>query len=234
VKGLADAGRIRFPATTEFSGYSDFGKVRQPICPSQETSPPVIFLQRAKTPRVEEDTISENVVNRAALPSVTLVLGGTRSGKSQFAESLIAVGGHGTYIATAEARDTEMQDRVERHQNRRANSWHTIEAPLNLVDALTAAETLGNPVLIDCLTLWLSNLMGLDRDIDKETDALISRLADLSCSVVIVSNEVGQGIVPTNALTRRFRDHAGGLNQSVATQANHVFFVTAGIPAQLK
>ena len=176
----------------------------------------------------------DNVVNSADLPPVTLVLGGTRSGKSRFAESLVAVGGHGTYIATAEARDTEMQDRIEKHQNRRAKSWQTIEAPLNLVKALTEAETIGNPVLIDCLTLWLSNLMELDRDIDKETDVLMSRLAEVSCSVVIVSNEVGQGIVPTNALARRFRDHAGRLNQAVATQADHVFFVTAGIPAQLK
>ena len=183
---------------------------------------------------MEEEAISKYVVKCAALPPVTLVLGGTRSGKSKFAENLTTPVGKGTYIATAEARDLEMQNRIQRHQNRRGQTWHTIEAPLNLVDALATAETLGNPVLVDCLTIWLSNLMELERNIDKETDTLISRLAKLSCSVVIVSNEVGQGIVPTNALARRFCDHAGRLNQAVATQADHVFFVTAGIPAQLK
>ncbi len=96
------------------------------------------------------------------------------------------------------------------------------------------AEAKGDPVLVDCLTLWLSNLLEADRDIDSETDSLISHLSGLRCPVVIVSNEVGQGIVPANPLARRFRDHAGILNQAIAAQADRAFFVTAGIPAQLK
>ncbi|MDA1323387.1 MAG: bifunctional adenosylcobinamide kinase/adenosylcobinamide-phosphate guanylyltransferase [Proteobacteria bacterium] len=170
----------------------------------------------------------------APLLPVTLVLGGARSGKSQFAENLIAAAGHGAYIATAEARDTEMRARIDRHQKRRGQSWHTIEAPLDLVEAITRVQEKGAPVLVDCLTLWLSNLREAGRDIDGETDSLLSCLLGIRCPVVIVSNEVGQGIVPVNELARRFRDQAGLLNQAVAAIADRVFFVTAGIPVQLK
>ncbi len=183
---------------------------------------------------MEEKAISEHVQEGAPLLPVTLVLGGARSGKSLFAENLIIAAGHGTYIATAEARDTEMRVRIDNHRNRRGPSWQTIEAPLDLVDALTMAEANGNPVLVDCLTLWLSNLMEADRDIDSESDILISRLSGIRYPVVLVSNEVGQGIVPANPLARRFRDHAGILNQAIAAQADRAFFVTAGIPVQLK
>jgi len=175
-----------------------------------------------------------HVLEGAPLPPVTLVLGGARSGKSRFAENLINAAGRGTYIATAEARDTEMRARIDKHRNRRGPSWRTIEAPLDLVEAITTAEANGDPILVDCLTLWLSNLMEADRAIDSETDSLISRLSGLSCPVVLVSSEVGQGIVPANPLARRFRDQSGMLNQAIAATADRVFFVTAGIPAQLK
>lgn len=165
---------------------------------------------------------------------MTLVLGGARSGKSRFAESLVSAAGAATYIATAEPRDGEMKSRIAAHQDRRGPSWQTREAPLDLAAALSEADMSGRPVLLDCLTLWLSNLMEDGRDIGGETDRLVSSLASLTCPVVMVSNEVGQGIVPANALARRFRDHAGALNQTMAAQADHVFFVTAGIPAQLK
>lgn len=183
---------------------------------------------------MEEEAIPEIPQDGDALPPVTLVLGGARSGKSRFAEDLVAPAGGGTYIATAEARDAEMQARIAAHRDRRGPSWRTIEAPLDLVGALDRAEADGNPTILDCLTIWLSNLMEAERDIDSETTRLTSRLTSLGCPIVIVSNEVGQGIVPANALARRFRDHAGMLNQAVAAVADRVFFVTAGLPAQLK
>ena len=183
---------------------------------------------------MEEEAISEHTVEGAPLPRVTLVLGGARSGKSRFAENLVITVGPGTYIATAEPRDPEMQGRIDRHRIRRGPSWQTVEAPLDLVGALTMAEAEGAPILVDCLTLWLSNLMEADRQIASETDSLISRLSGIQCPVVLVSNEVGQGIVPANPLARRFRDHAGILNQAIAAHADRVYFITAGIPTQLK
>ncbi|NKB21428.1 MAG: bifunctional adenosylcobinamide kinase/adenosylcobinamide-phosphate guanylyltransferase [Alphaproteobacteria bacterium] len=163
---------------------------------------------------------------------MTLVLGGARSGKSAFAESLMPDTGDLVYIATAEPRDDEMSARIATHQKRRGSLWNTIEAPLELSKALKATN--GKPALLDCLTLWLSNLMEAGRDIDQETKTLTACLQDLPGPVVIVSNEVGQGIVPDNALARQFRDHAGRLNQAVAAVADRVYFVTAGIPTQLK
>lgn len=190
--------------------------------------------QGAESPRVEEEAISENLGAGTPLSPVTLVLGGARSGKSVFAENLITAQGHGTYVATAEARDDDMRDRITKHQNRRGASWRTIEAPLNLTGALAEADVDGDPILVDCLTLWLSNLMEAGRDIAEETTALIARLPSMRCPVVLVSNEVGQGIVPANTLARRFRDQAGTLHQAIAACADRVFFITAGIPAQLK
>jgi adenosylcobinamide kinase/adenosylcobinamide-phosphate guanylyltransferase len=167
-------------------------------------------------------------------PPVTLVLGGARSGKSRFAESLLAGSASTLYIATAEARDTEMQDRIAGHKARREARWRTIDAPLDVVSALDEAARAKTPALLDCLTLWLSNLMEAGRDIAAETQALTDSLACAAAPVVVVSNEVGQGIVPANALARRFRDEAGTLNQAVAAAATQVYFVTAGIPARLK
>lgn len=174
------------------------------------------------------------------LPRVTLVLGGARSGKSRHAEQLIesALAGElyesATYLATAEALDDEMKARIAEHQDRRGDDWRTVEEPLDLVGALTANADPARPILVDCLTLWLSNLMSAGRDIDAETTALAARLQDFGGPVVLVSNEVGLGIVPDNELARRFRDHAGRLNQAVADIADRVLFVAAGLPLTLK
>lgn len=171
-----------------------------------------------------------------ALPALTLVLGGARSGKSMYAESLIEAEGEGIYLATAEARDDEMRDRIHRHQMRRSSSWQTIEAPIDLCGALCAGAAAGErpPILVDCLTLWVSNLMAADKEIDQEVSRLIETLRNPKVPVVMVSNEVGLGIVPDNALARRFRDVAGTLNQQIAALANHVVFVAAGLPFVLK
>lgn len=183
---------------------------------------------------MEEEAISNFATEDPPLPRLTLVLGGARSGKSRFAESLVTPAGGGTYIATGEARDDEMRARIERHRARRGACWRTVEAPLNLVSALDDAESRGDPILVDCLTLWLSNLMEAGCDIEAETDHLISHLAREGCPIVLVSNEVGQGIVPDNPLARRFRDHAGLLHQAVAAAADRAYLVTAGIPLLLK
>jgi adenosylcobinamide kinase/adenosylcobinamide-phosphate guanylyltransferase len=179
-------------------------------------------------------------MNGNILPRVTLVLGGARSGKSRHAEMLIEVAmesgfcAGATYLATAEALDDEMEARVAGHRARRGDAWKTVEEPLDLVGALRAHADPERPVLVDCLTLWLSNLMGAGRDIDAETAALAAVLQEVSGPVVLVSNEVGMGIVPDNALARTFRDHAGRLNQSVAEMADRVLFVAAGLPLTLK
>lgn len=179
-------------------------------------------------------------MNGNILPRVTLILGGARSGKSRHAERMIesALGGElydgATYLATAEARDDEMTARIAEHRARRGNAWRTVEEPLDLVGALTANIDPARPILVDCLTLWLGNLMGAGRDIDAETTALAARLQDFGGPILLVSNEVGLGIVPDNELARRFRDHAGRLNQAVADIADHVLFVAAGLPLTLK
>lgn len=179
-------------------------------------------------------------MNGKILPRVSLVLGGARSGKSRQAELLIEVAmesgscADATYLATAQALDDEMKARVSEHRARRGDAWFTVEEPLDLVGALQAHTAPERPVLVDCLTLWLSNLMGAGRDIDAETAALAAALQEASGPVVLVSNEVGMGIVPDNELARRFRDHAGRLNQAVADVADRVLFVAAGLPLTLK
>jgi adenosyl cobinamide kinase/adenosyl cobinamide phosphate guanylyltransferase len=169
-----------------------------------------------------------------ALPSLTLVLGGARSGKSRHAESLVEAAGGGTYIATAEAGDDEMRARIAEHRARRGPAWRTIEEPRDLAAALTRAASHRQPVLVDCLTLWLSNLLLADLDIEAASDALVASLAHLGVPVVMVANEVGLGIVPDNALARRFRDEAGRLNQRLAACADRVLFLAAGLPLALK
>ena len=170
-----------------------------------------------------------------SLPPVTLVLGGARSGKSSFAERITVTHARGcAYLATAEIGDDEMAERVRKHRARREAHWRTIEAPLEIAAAIMAETEHGAAVLVDCLTLWLSNLMAAARDPDKETEALIRALGQAGGPVVFVSNEVGLGIVPDNALARAFRDHAGRMNQRVAEVANNVFFVAAGLPLRLK
>ena len=165
-----------------------------------------------------------------ALPRVTLVLGGARSGKSRYAESLIG-GRPACYIATAEIRDAEMDERIRHHRERRGANWTTQEAPLDLAAALRASA---QPALVDCLTLWLSNLMLAGRDVATEQAGLLGCLTELTSPVVLVANEVGLGIVPDNALARAFRDHAGRLNQEIAAVADRVVFVAAGLPLILK
>jgi adenosylcobinamide kinase / adenosylcobinamide-phosphate guanylyltransferase len=165
--------------------------------------------------------------------NITLVLGGARSGKSRYAESLIAaLPPPWTYLATAEAGDTEMAARIATHRARRGPQWQTIEAPRDLAAALKSRQTM--PVLVDCLTLWLSNLMLADADIDAEIARLEAALADTGAPVVLVANEVGSGIVPDNPLGRRFRDLQGVLNQRIASRADRVVLVVAGLPLAIK
>lgn len=166
---------------------------------------------------------------------IALVLGGARSGKSSFAQALAEnETGDLIYIATAQAFDAEMTERIARHRSDRGPRWQTVECPLGLADAIAEHQGEGKTILVDCLTLWLSNLMLGDHDIAAAVSDLITGLKDSSAKVVLVSNEVGQGIVPDNALGRRFRDEAGWLNQAAARAATNVWFVTAGLPQQLK
>ena len=175
------------------------------------------------------------VAVRPCLPPVTLVLGGARSGKSRYAEQLVEDSGcSGIYCATAEAGDPEMAARIAAHQARRGPFWRTVEAPLALAPAVIAEAAPGRPVLVDCLTLWLSNLMMADRYPDRETGELCRTLRDAAGPVVLVANEVGMGLVPETPLGRKFRDVAGWLNQEVAALADRVVFVAAGLPLVLK
>jgi adenosylcobinamide kinase/adenosylcobinamide-phosphate guanylyltransferase len=170
-----------------------------------------------------------------SLPPVTLILGGARSGKSRFAEQLVAGHpGRRVYLATAEARDAEMAERIRHHRARRGEGWDTVEEPLDLAGALARAAQGGAAVLVDCLTLWLSNLMGVGRDPAAEKSRLVADLPRLGGPVVFVSNEVGLGIVPDNALARSFRDEAGRLHQAMAAAADRVYFVAAGLSLTLK
>jgi adenosylcobinamide kinase/adenosylcobinamide-phosphate guanylyltransferase len=164
---------------------------------------------------------------------LTLVLGGARSGKSRHAEALItALPPPWVYVATGEALDAEMAERIAAHRGRRGDGWTTVEAPCDLAATLAAHGTA--PILVDCLTLWLSNLMMADAMIDAEFDRLELALAEATAPVVLVANEVGSGIVPDNALARRFRDLQGWLNQRIAARADHVILVVAGLPLFVK
>ena len=168
-------------------------------------------------------------------PYVTLILGGARSGKSAHGEACAERrSGALVYIATAEAGDDEMASRIAAHRARRGPRWTTVEEPLELVDALERAATPNGAVLVDCLTLWLANLIAAGRDVAAETDALAATLASLPGAVLLVSNEVGLGIVPDNARARAFRDHAGRLHQRIASAADRVLFMAAGLPLFLK
>jgi adenosylcobinamide kinase / adenosylcobinamide-phosphate guanylyltransferase len=164
---------------------------------------------------------------------LTLVLGGARSGKSRYAEGLIAAWDPPwTYVATAEAGDEEMAARIKQHRARRSSSWRTIEAPRDVVSALTACGT--RPALADCLTLWLSNLMLADADIEAEIQRLEQALTTAAMPIVLVANEVGSGIVPDHPLGRRFRDWQGILNQRIAARADRVVLMVAGLPLAIK
>jgi adenosylcobinamide kinase/adenosylcobinamide-phosphate guanylyltransferase len=174
----------------------------------------------------------------ASLQGITFVLGGARAGKSAYAETLVLnalkPGQTALYVATAEPGDTEMADRIAVHKARRGVRWQTEEAPLALPEVLRNGSRPDRPILVDCLTLWLSNLLGAGHDIARESDRLVATLRQLAGPVVLVSNEVGLGIVPDNALARAFRDHAGRLHQAVGAVADRVVFVAAGLPLVLK
>ncbi len=163
---------------------------------------------------------------------VTLILGGARSGKSAMAERQIQrLRPPWTYIATAEALDEEMRLRIAEHRRRRAEGWVTVEAPLALPEALASAE---GPVLVDCLTLWLTNLILGEKDHESAAAALEQGLQARGAPTFLVANEVGLGIVPEHALGRLFRDAAGRLNQRLAARAGRVLFMVAGLPMTLK
>ncbi len=164
-----------------------------------------------------------------------LILGGARSGKSTLAETRARDSGLDvTYVATAEARDDEMADRIRLHRDRRPNGWRTVEAPVALAATLDREAGPDRLLLVDCLTLWLGNLIDDDDALARERADLLDRLPRLPGAVVLVSNEVGLGIVPDNALARRFRDEGGWLNQTVAGVCERVTFVAAGLPLTLK
>ena len=170
--------------------------------------------------------------NALIAPNLTFVLGGARSGKSRYAEALVTrFPTPWVYIAAAQAFDDEMQARIAEHQERRATGWRTTEAPVDLPTALRNAGDA--PVLVDCLTLWLTNLMLGDADLQAALAALDTAL-NRAAPTVLVSNEVGLGIVPDNALARRFRDEAGRLHQRIAARACRVIFMVAGLPLFVK
>lgn len=164
-----------------------------------------------------------------------LVLGGARSGKSRFAQSRAeALPGGLVYLATAQAFDDEMRERIALHRVDRGPRWSTVETPLELAEAITACSTPDTVVLVDCLTLWASNLMLAERDTAAATAALVRAVLGARGPVILVANEVGLGIVPDNALARRFRDVAGEINQAIARSVDSVIFVAAGLPLVLK
>lgn len=170
----------------------------------------------------------------AMMPGLSLVLGGARSGKSRYAESMVRASGRSAvFIATAEAGDEEMRERIARHRAERGTAWRTVEAPHDLVDAIGGADA-SEAILIDCATLWLSNRMLAGADVETDIGILLQAIAIASSPVAIVSNEVGQGVVPESALARRFRDAQGRLNQAIAAEADFVALVVAGLPLALK
>ncbi len=166
--------------------------------------------------------------------SLTFLLGGARSGKSAHAETLVcAHPAPWAYIATAQAYDDEMVERIALHRDRRGAGWQTVDAPLDLVSALRAVPD-GRPVLVDCLTLWLSNRLLAEHDLEAASGELEAVLAAPRGPWFVVSNEVGLGIVPDNRLAREFLDAQGRLNQRIAARADHVLFMVAGLPLKVK
>ncbi|MFL5206142.1 MAG: bifunctional adenosylcobinamide kinase/adenosylcobinamide-phosphate guanylyltransferase [Microvirga sp.] len=164
-----------------------------------------------------------------------LVLGGARSGKSRTALQLAESASiERIYIATAQAFDGEMRERIAQHQAERDGSWRTVDAPLDLPQAVQAQTAPGKAVLVDCLTLWLSNIVLADHDPAREADRLVQAVRDAPGPLILVSNEVGQGIVPSTPLGRTFRDEQGRLNQRIAEACDAVVFVAAGCPILLR
>ena len=163
---------------------------------------------------------------------IILITGGARSGKSQYAEHrAVEMGGRRLYVATAEANDEEMAQRISEHRKRRGTQWRTIEEPLELAEALLAQRGKTDCALVDCLTLWISNLLiRHDKHASEKVEELIEKLPELNFHLVFVTNEVGWGIVPDNPLARKFRDLAGWTNQRIAQAANEVILMVSGMP----
>ncbi|MCC2603589.1 bifunctional adenosylcobinamide kinase/adenosylcobinamide-phosphate guanylyltransferase [Sphingopyxis yananensis] len=166
--------------------------------------------------------------------NIIYISGGARSGKSRYAQNLAeSLSPRPIYLATAQALDSEMQQRIVRHQQDRDARWQNIEEPLDLAGALRRHDSEGRVILIDCLTLWLSNLMFADQNIREQRNALCALLPTLRATLIFVSNEVGMGIVPDNALSRSFRDEAGRLNQDIAALSHQAYFMVSGLPLRL-
>lgn len=165
-----------------------------------------------------------------------LVLGGARSGKTSFAEAMVLQGAQRpAYLATAQALDGEMRERVRAHRASRSVHFATIEEPLALAEAIRRGAASRDAILVDCLTLWITNLLGAGHNVANAVEHLADTLqATTECRVVLVSNEVGLGIVPDNALARTFRDLAGAAHQRLAGICDDVYFVVAGLPMTLK
>ena len=164
-----------------------------------------------------------------------LVLGGARSGKSAFAEGLVTASGLSRhYIATGRAFDEEMRERIARHREDRGDGWVTHEEPLALADRIAEVARADRAVLVDCLTLWVTNLMLEERDMVAEFSGLLDAIKAAPGRLILVSNEVGLGIVPENRMARDFRDHAGRLHQQVAALVPEVYFLAAGLPLKMK
>lgn len=178
--------------------------------------------------------IVAQTITQTGLQDVSLVLGGARSGKSRIAEAIITdLPAPWVYLATGRAFDEEMQARIDLHRTTRGNKgWRTVEEPFDIADVLQAEQAA--PILIDCLTLWLTNLILEDRNIHAATKDLLEALQARKGRTVLVGNEVGLGIVPDNALARRFRDEAGLLHQKIAAVAGEVLFVAAGLSLKMK
>lgn len=165
------------------------------------------------------------------LPPLTLILGGQRSGKSAYAESLIGQARKAIYLATGQALDSEMSARIDAHRARRGNNWSTLEEPLDLASALKGIK---QPVLIDSMAMWVANFLQAGRDVEAETLALVQALESVKSAVVIVSDEVGLGVIPANPLARNFIDALGLANQKIAARAERVVMITAGLAQVLK
>lgn len=169
------------------------------------------------------------------MANITLILGGIRSGKSAFAENLVlAAGKQPIYLATSEYFNEEMRNRIEKHRVRRDGRWINLEQPLDILAELQRYNTMDNIVLVDCLTVWLGNLMHYQRDIGNDIALFVDGLKMLDVDVVLVASEVGLSIVPDNQMARKFADYAGTLNQAVAAIASNVYFIAAGLPLKLK
>ena len=170
---------------------------------------------------------------------IQFILGGARSGKSAHAEQLAEAHASDTgsqliYMATAEIFDDEMRSRIQLHRDRRGPEWQLVETPLDLPEAIRTADAHNTTILVDCLSVWTTNLLIHEHDIDAARHALLDSLSGCSGRILLVASETGLGIVPDNALSRRFRDANGLVNQAVAARADEVFFVTAGLALRLK